>query len=557
MGPSQHDKDWGLFKEGNISILLQQKRASCSRAGIDFILKLLRIDPEKRLTVEDALKHEWLTDPKIVPVLAPKMLSRAEHTQEVESDTKNSTSCDNAQGYTCPIVTNGQHNLPRKVDSRTTTETDNIPCASHTTSVNVQRVGNCERGENTETDVRGLGRVVATDPPMPGHFSSHMPLHQFRGPSTSPRTQRRRSPLGRRQRHPLHPMSMVVTAHSPAPTRLLPPVSGPSSAVCGPHVPVRTASPNQKPAMANGVALALPLTKTPIRRLSPYRKVISCSPVHRSSENLHQHSRPHTSRTRQSPLLPLRLSDSSPLSNSGAVLRTLKAQSMDSGDQAKLCRWAFCGDNKSTSVVSDHHEGMRRASPLPSPLMGSVPPALKMSATTSRLHNVNGRPARTSGDRLSTGGVFFPRSISPGSDTSRQASPAELSPKPATPRLIRSVSPVRVGGTAFQWHQMPLSGTSNAGRMPMAANITRMPSPPHVKSGAVGGAMSGSCFDWSPNTPKPGRPSRSLSPTSLKLSNTASTVHLPGVLAPSCGNFISRIPLSRVTGSRVFPKWPA
>jgi hypothetical protein len=70
--PAQQDSDWLLFQQGDFASLFQQKSNLCSPIGLDFIFRLLNIDPHHRMSVADALNHQWLKDPKISPVMAPK-----------------------------------------------------------------------------------------------------------------------------------------------------------------------------------------------------------------------------------------------------------------------------------------------------------------------------------------------------------------------------------------------------------------------------------------------------------------------------------------------------
>merc|ERR1719359_1194667 len=70
--PAQQDSDWLLFQQGDFATLFQQKCNLCSPVGLDFIFRLLQIEPRRRMSVTDALSHSWLADPSIPPVLAPK-----------------------------------------------------------------------------------------------------------------------------------------------------------------------------------------------------------------------------------------------------------------------------------------------------------------------------------------------------------------------------------------------------------------------------------------------------------------------------------------------------
>ncbi|CAE8612293.1 unnamed protein product [Polarella glacialis] len=72
--PAQKDADWLLFQNGQFDKLFQTKEPVCSPAGIDFIFRLLQLEPSKRMSIADARNHAWLADPKVPPVMAPKEL---------------------------------------------------------------------------------------------------------------------------------------------------------------------------------------------------------------------------------------------------------------------------------------------------------------------------------------------------------------------------------------------------------------------------------------------------------------------------------------------------
>uniref|UniRef100_A0A6T0VEZ7 Protein kinase domain-containing protein n=1 Tax=Alexandrium monilatum TaxID=311494 RepID=A0A6T0VEZ7_9DINO len=72
--PQQQDADWLLFQQGEYTRLFQQKSNLCSRTGLDFIFRLLQLEPSRRMSIPDALEHVWLADPKIMPVMAPQEL---------------------------------------------------------------------------------------------------------------------------------------------------------------------------------------------------------------------------------------------------------------------------------------------------------------------------------------------------------------------------------------------------------------------------------------------------------------------------------------------------
>ncbi|CAJ1456665.1 unnamed protein product, partial [Effrenium voratum] len=72
--PSQKDADWHLFKNGKFDELFKTKSPNFSPTGIDFIFKLLQLEPSKRMSIADCCKHAWLADPSVPPMLVPKEL---------------------------------------------------------------------------------------------------------------------------------------------------------------------------------------------------------------------------------------------------------------------------------------------------------------------------------------------------------------------------------------------------------------------------------------------------------------------------------------------------
>lgn len=60
--PAVNDADWGLFARQAFSQLFAQKgwRSTMSHEAKDFILQLMDEDPERRLSMHEALRHPWL-----------------------------------------------------------------------------------------------------------------------------------------------------------------------------------------------------------------------------------------------------------------------------------------------------------------------------------------------------------------------------------------------------------------------------------------------------------------------------------------------------------------
>eukprot|EP00930_Biecheleria_cincta_P012471 TRINITY_DN1162_c0_g1_i1.p1 TRINITY_DN1162_c0_g1~~TRINITY_DN1162_c0_g1_i1.p1 ORF type:complete len:775 (+),score=112.63 TRINITY_DN1162_c0_g1_i1:111-2435(+) len=69
--PAQKDADWILFQNRKFDELFKTKPPAFSSSGIDFIFRLLQLQPEKRMSIADACNHAWLTE-KVPQMIAPK-----------------------------------------------------------------------------------------------------------------------------------------------------------------------------------------------------------------------------------------------------------------------------------------------------------------------------------------------------------------------------------------------------------------------------------------------------------------------------------------------------
>lgn len=70
--PVQKDSDWHLFRNNKFDELFKTKVPNFSATGIDFIFKLMQMEPSKRMSIADCCKHAWLSDGNVPPVMAPK-----------------------------------------------------------------------------------------------------------------------------------------------------------------------------------------------------------------------------------------------------------------------------------------------------------------------------------------------------------------------------------------------------------------------------------------------------------------------------------------------------
>lgn len=68
--PAVHDSDWTLFQRRNFARLFQQKgwRSTLSHQAKDFILRLMQIDPNQRMSLRQALRHPWLAEDVLQPI---------------------------------------------------------------------------------------------------------------------------------------------------------------------------------------------------------------------------------------------------------------------------------------------------------------------------------------------------------------------------------------------------------------------------------------------------------------------------------------------------------
>jgi len=71
--PKELDPDWNLFAKSDFQKLFRQKDVRLSATCVDFILKLLRRDPSERMSLSEALDHQWLSSCN-QPVQAPRDL---------------------------------------------------------------------------------------------------------------------------------------------------------------------------------------------------------------------------------------------------------------------------------------------------------------------------------------------------------------------------------------------------------------------------------------------------------------------------------------------------
>eukprot|EP00434_Breviolum_minutum_P019096 symbB.v1.2.016834.t1/scaffold1278.1/size127201/3 len=110
--PAQKDADWHLFKNGKFDELFKTKTPSFSAVGIDFIFKLMQMEPSKRMSIADCCTSEgvivckhawtsgqcsgwqsaaWLSDTGVPPMMAPKEMLTEELRKKLEEERRAKT----------------------------------------------------------------------------------------------------------------------------------------------------------------------------------------------------------------------------------------------------------------------------------------------------------------------------------------------------------------------------------------------------------------------------------------------------------------------------------
>lgn len=89
--PAQKDVDWQLFRSGKFDELFKTKTPNFSAVGIDFIFKLMQMEPSKRMSIAEACKHAWLADTGVPPMMAPKEMLPEELRKKLEEEKRAKT----------------------------------------------------------------------------------------------------------------------------------------------------------------------------------------------------------------------------------------------------------------------------------------------------------------------------------------------------------------------------------------------------------------------------------------------------------------------------------
>jgi len=499
--PQQQDADWLLFQQGEYGALFQQKSNLCSQTGLDFIFRLLRIEPKKRMSIAEALNHAWLADPKIAPVMAPKELLPDTLRKNAEKQETEASSKETEAGTHSPVV-GGAGATPGLSSSL-------VPCSTSSATVSgTSQSGSITWGTHANANVKANANASAShDLPTWAAASNssqyhpqapHTPLMRVRSPPRSPRathaatapripTDRRRQvhASGSRQ------MYVIATDHSPPPgVTPMSPVHGVPTRPSG----ARAASPLQRSVEAGPRTT---LNQPIYRSLSPGQYM----PI--PSENYYH-------------IAPSSASRPSPVGGLPSSIN-MKVENADGDENARGRAWTYRvesakGDGHmrmGSDAASETHGRTRAISPMQLPTVATAMPQRTMG--TSMSSGVPpGRPVQS--PARNQGAIYFPRPLSP-----TQAATEAMYGATGTRTSMRPPSLVArrlAEGMGISWSGAP-SISPRAG-VASANAIGRTASPmaaqkPTLKPG----------FAWSPEPPSPRTSPRSFSPGSGHLNQGA------------------------------------
>lgn len=417
--PAQQDADWLLFQQGDLTTLFQQKSNLCSPRGLDFIFRLLQIEPHLRMSVTDALSHPWLTDPKIVPVVAskdllPEHLLKAMSRREREVIAKEIDG--NIKSPSVSAAGSGSTRLQPGSSKRSRSGTS--PASS------------IAWNGTSELPTWAAARTSGS--------SSLSPTLRVRSPPRSPRVSGGPAPrMLTDRRRPMAPAQgrqyVIATAHSPAPGVASSPRSGPR----GNHSSAtRTASPVGSPPLPTTL-----LRSSPIQYVHPPVEAMGFYPDASASSFL-------TPRLATRPLL------------TGSM----------GGIQEEAVRgraWAFRADG--ASMGSMRMGSNELASELPGRQRALSPVALSPGQPIHGAVSPSGWAQGRLSQSPSRAPVHVHRSLSPAQLQQASRSMRSHSPGASLPRAAE--------GVGFSWAQAPAMISPRAGSPGGGNAMTRTASP--------------------------------------------------------------------------------
>lgn len=426
--PQQSDSDWMMFKSGKVHELFKSKLAECSESGRDFMLKLLRLDPRKRMSIAEACNHPWLADERIPPVPAHKAEEKASKPRtSAASVSKASTSA------------------PRELLAASGSSVSSSGPSGYSAAV-AAGTGSSRRGSQDLPSWSSAPSACANSPlglPM-------SPMARVRSPMRSPRQNvvgypaaalpAVALPVDRRNRRLApHPgaavRNVIATAHSPAPAGL--------SAAVQAGIPT----------WSNGYHRA----SSPVQhqqRLLAAQQAGNVQPVGHDSFGVY-HGHPHKQRG-----LNFMATPRTSLQNgrAGSPASASQQQPLDGHGRA----WAF--GNREAAQTSDVYKRMGNDDP---PEFGAGRRALSPGPGQMS----NGAPRALSPTHMAPAATFA--NVAQGQHLQNPQRAMYLTRSASPVQNLRGSSPGTAGrGTGFNWNQL------NPGAVTMGTAATRTASPP-------------------------------------------------------------------------------
>jgi len=550
--PAQQDSDWLLFQQGDFATLFQQKCNLCSPTGLDFIFRLLQIEPRRRMSIADALNHQWLSDQSICPVIAPKDVLAEMSMYGVMDNNRPLEVVDGYDGDQLQgVATMSQQNsliveaglqpaggptysppAGKPLSGMAFGQSNELPtwaAAQRTSGTSSQIFGGAPYG-GYANDGNSMLRA-----PM-----SQRARGEVRSPLRSPRSARasggpqltfdagrqsydRLAPSqdGRERARYANPARMahvISTAHSPAPQGR------------GGSPPPRAGSPLQRQWSPNELSNPNSNLGSGSYPTSNMGNMNSISQMQQGGTSMGL--TPRSASGRHSP-------GQSPLS-SAVPAANLNNQANVEDERSRGRAWAFRSNSPIRDGVSPgpDYGRQRAASPF-----GNATAVMRPGSAT---YQVPGGPGRHSpgphsrfaqgSGGLQSGGITFPRSLSPGLlENSSLQQPGSSAVRAHSPGAgIRTLSPngnlagstrLNEGSGGFNW-------TSAPPLSPRAGNVSRIASPSGMQAGVsriaspTGGLkqapqpiMQGAGFAWSPEPASPRTSPRSYSPSPQNMSS--------------------------------------
>lgn len=350
--PSQKDADWALFRQDPVAHL-RQKGNLCSDTGLDFLFKLLQIEPSRRMSIDEALRHAWLAEPNIAPVPAPIELL-PESMQRKSADPTNSEASQFAREAVTPAGNSisgsalyGTQAVYQKpgggLSGVTIGNAGSIntgswgPAGRNTLSRTAFEGGNGEQLQSSRPSLasgRGVTYVVATN---------HSPAPQQRISAMSPSPPQNPNPSPTRAPYRVVPSRHASPVPGTAQAGLGGRLSRPSAQQLSHNTPQASPLP-QRPSMVDAALKAAPNTFQPSPR-QPVRTSPGPSPRHPSRDPVRKTENMGTGSVNTSYVAP-------PISGlakkaAAAVPDTVSASEVNSlGDERKQPNsWAFRTDS--------------------------------------------------------------------------------------------------------------------------------------------------------------------------------------------------------------------